>query len=244
MSDPTGQIYQIEFDPPSNPDMATGAEIIGTAFYHAIGYHVVEVYLAEFDPATMVIAPTARVFDPLLGERRPLTRADVETVLARAAPQPDGTYRVLASRFAPGRPLGNFRYYGVRPDDPNDVFAHEHRRELRAARVFGAWLNHDDSRGVNSLDMLHSENGRTYVKHYMFDFGSIMGSGTGFSQTRRGGHEYIFEAAAECSVGMTRARTPQARPVRTQGRDGIRTRLRTRCAGAGRRGCRAPCPHA
>jgi hypothetical protein len=195
MSDPTGQIYQIEFDPPSNPDMATGAEIIGTAFYHAIGYHVVEVYLAEFDPATMVIAPTARVFDPLLGERRPLTRADVETVLARAAPQPDGTYRVLASRFAPGRPLGNFRYYGVRPDDPNDVFAHEHRRELRAARVFGAWLNHDDSRGVNSLDMLHSENGRTYVKHYMFDFGSIMGSGTGFSQTRRGGHEYIFEAA-------------------------------------------------
>jgi hypothetical protein len=29
----------------------------------------------------------------------------------------------------------------------------------------------------------------------MFDFGSIMGSGTSFSQTRRGGHEYIFEAA-------------------------------------------------
>jgi hypothetical protein len=195
MSDPSGQIYQVEFDPPSNPEMATGAEIIGTAFYHAIGYHVVEVYLAEFDPAKMVIAPTARVFDPLLGERRPLTQADIESVLARSAAQPDGTYRVLASRFAPGRPLGNFRYYGLRPDDPNDVFPHEHRRELRAARVFGAWLNHDDSRGVNSLDMLHTESGRTYVKHYMFDFGSIMGSGTSFSQTRRGGNEYIFEAA-------------------------------------------------
>ena len=195
MTDPTGQVYQIEFDPPSNPEMATGAEIIGTAFYHAIGYNVVEVYLAEFDPARMVIAEGARVWDPLLGERRPLTRADVSAVLARGAVQPNGTYRVLASRFAAGRPLGNFRYYGVRPDDPNDVFPHEHRRELRAARVFGAWLNHDDSRGVNSLDMLHTENGRSWVKHYMFDFGSIMGSGTSFSQTRRGGHEYIFEAA-------------------------------------------------
>ena len=51
MTDPSGQLYQIEFDPPSNPEMATGAEIIGTAFYHAFGYNTVEVYLAELDPA-------------------------------------------------------------------------------------------------------------------------------------------------------------------------------------------------
>ena len=29
--------------------MASGAEIIGTAFYYAFGYHTVEVYLAELD---------------------------------------------------------------------------------------------------------------------------------------------------------------------------------------------------
>ena len=72
---------------------------------------------------------------------------------------------------------------------------HEDRRELRAARVFGAWLNHDDSRGVNSLDMLQTEGGRRYVKHYMFDFGSIMGSGTVFAQRHRAGNEYIVEWA-------------------------------------------------
>jgi hypothetical protein len=102
---------------------------------------------------------------------------------------------VLVSRFAPGSPLGNFRYYGTRSDDPNDIVPHEHRRELRGARVFGAWLNHDDSRGVNSLDMLERRDGRGYIKHYMFDFGSTLGSGTVFPQRPRAGNEYIFEHA-------------------------------------------------
>src|SRR4029453_15690554 len=71
--DPTGRLYQIEFDPPSNPEMASGAEIIGTAFYHAFGYHTVDVYIAELDPAKITIAPGAKVFDPLIGEKRALT---------------------------------------------------------------------------------------------------------------------------------------------------------------------------
>jgi hypothetical protein len=72
---------------------------------------------------------------------------------------------------------------------------HEHRRELRGARVFGAWLNHDDSRGVNSLDFVVNTGGKQWVKHYMFDFGSIMGSGTIHAQVHRAGNEYIFEWA-------------------------------------------------
>jgi hypothetical protein len=195
MRDPSGQLYQIEVDPPSNPELATGAEIIGTAFYYAIGYHTVEVYLSELDAASLVIADTARIRDPG-GKQRPFTRRDLDLVFRRAARRPDGRYRVLASKFAPGRPLGNFRYYGTRPDDPNDIVPHEHRRELRGARVFGAWLNHDDSRGVNSLDMLEPrEGGGGYIKHYMFDFGSILGSGTVFAQRHRAGNEYIFEMA-------------------------------------------------
>ena len=193
MTDPSGHLYQIEFDPPSNPEMATGAEVIGTAFYHAFGYHVVDVYIAELDPAKIEIAPNARITDPLVGERRRMTRRDVNEVLDRGARLSNGRYRVLVSRFAEGAPLGNFRYYGTRPDDPNDIIPHEDRRELRAARVFGAWLNHDDSRGVNSLDMLQTEGSRRYVKHYMFDFGSIMGSGTVFAQRHRAGNEYIID---------------------------------------------------
>ncbi|HXW07409.1 MAG TPA: hypothetical protein VD833_19385 [Vicinamibacterales bacterium] len=195
MSDRSGQLYQVEVDPPSNPELATGAETIGTAFYHAIGYHVVEVYLAEIDRDALVISEDATIRDPLNGRRRRLKKYDLDNVFERAARLPNGRYRVLVSRFAPGRPLGNFRYYGTRPDDPNDIVPHEHRRELRGARVFAAWLNHDDSRGINSLDMLETTNGRAWVKHYMFDFGSILGSGTVYAQRHRPGHEYIFEAA-------------------------------------------------
>jgi hypothetical protein len=193
LTDPGGQTYQVEFDPISNPEMATGAEIIGTAFYHALGYHTVDVYLAELDPAQIRIAPTARILDPFLGERRRMSRRDVDAVLRRSPKLPNGRYRVLVSRFADGKPVGNFRYYGRRTDDPNDLVPHEDRRELRGARVFGAWLNHDDSRGVNSLDMLHTDGTRRYVRHYMFDFGSIAGSGTVFAQRHRAGNEYIVE---------------------------------------------------
>lgn len=193
VTDPLGHLWQVEFDPPSNPEMATGAEVIGTAFYHAFGYHVVEVALTDVDIAALKISPKATVADLTTTRRRPLMREDIARVLSRAARRADGTYRGIASRFADGRPVGHFRYFGTRPDDPNDIFPHEHRRELRGARVFAAWLNHDDSRGINSLDMLVGEPGRRWVKHYMFDFGSILGSGTYGPQSHRAGNEYIFE---------------------------------------------------
>ena len=88
---------------------------------------------------------------------------------------PDGTYRVIAGRLMPGKILGGFQYAGTRPDDPNDLVPHEHRRELRALRVFGAWTNLTDLKAANTLDALVTENGRTIVKHYLQDVGSTFG---------------------------------------------------------------------
>jgi hypothetical protein len=101
---------------------------------------------------------------------------------------------VLASRQLPGTDLGPFRYAGTRPDDPNDIHPHEHRRELRGMRVFAAWLNHDDSRALNTRDTLVTRDGRRIVWHHLLDFGSTLGSGTTQSQSPRAGNEYVWES--------------------------------------------------
>jgi hypothetical protein len=191
--DAAGVTWFIKFDPPSNPEMATGAEVISTKLFWALGYHVPENYLAVLDPASLVISDLATIPNEL-GHRRRLTRRDVDQLLAQAARRADGRFRVIASRALAGKPVGPFKYYGTRSDDPNDIFPHEHRRELRGLRAFSAWLNHDDSRAVNSLDTLVAAGGRTTVRHHLIDFGSTLGSGSVTAQTPRAGNEYIWEA--------------------------------------------------
>ena len=155
VTDPTGHLYQVKFDPPEHPEMASGAEVIGAAIYHALGYNVVQGYVVEVDPDRIVISDKATTVDCRAGGGRCGARTSTACWRARAR-LPNGKYRATLSRFAEGRPVGYFKYYGTRPDDPNDIHPHEHRRELRANRVFAAWLNHDDSRGINSLDMLEA----------------------------------------------------------------------------------------
>ena len=49
-TDPTGHLYQVKFDPPEHPEMASAAEVIGAAIYHALGYNVVQGYAIDVDP--------------------------------------------------------------------------------------------------------------------------------------------------------------------------------------------------
>jgi hypothetical protein len=193
IKDSTGEIYWIKFDPRGFPEMASGAEVISTKFFHAFGYHVPENYIATFRRDGLAIAPDATMKDKD-GRKRPFTDADLDDILENAAMQPDGSYRVLASRNLPGRVLGPFRYYGTRPDDPNDIFAHEHRRELRGLTVFSAWLNHDEVRSTNSLDTVIASGGRQVVRHHLLDFGSTLGSGSVKAQGRRAGNEFVWES--------------------------------------------------
>ena len=189
-SDPTETVYQLEVDPPGNPEMATGAEVVGTAFYHAFGYHTVDVYLAEIDPAALQISSEATIRDA--NGRRKFVRNDLDEVLKNAARLPNGRIRVTAERLIRGADMGRFEYHGTRSDDPNDIYPHEHRRELRGSRVLAAWLNHDDSRAVNTMVVRQIDRGRAYLQYYMVDFGSLLGSATRFPNAVQSGHEYTL----------------------------------------------------
>ena len=189
--DARGETWFLQFDPVHFPEGATAAVAIASKIFWALGYNQVESFLTTFDPSKASIDPKATIRRPN-GKRTPFTQDDANAVLETSARNPDGTYRVIAGRLLPGKILGPFQYAGTRPDDPNDIVPHEHRRELRALRVFGAWTNLTDLKAQNTLDTLVTENGRAIVKHYLQDVGSTFGMCNDFHEWDLS-YEYFFE---------------------------------------------------
>ncbi len=191
--DAGGATWFVSFDAPSNPEGATSAIVVATKLFHGLGYNQVENHLSTLRRQNLKIDSKASVRRPS-GRRTAMTNDDLEAVLARARPGPGGTYRITAGRALPGKILGGFKYEGTRPDDPNDVVEHQHRRELRALRVFGAWANLTDMKAGNTLDTLEVSGGRSLVKHYLQDVGSTFGIGANGPHDRSEGWEYVAQA--------------------------------------------------
>jgi hypothetical protein len=120
-----------------------------------------------------------------------MTIGDVDDILRKISAGA-GKFRATASLFIGGEIIGPFRYYGTRLDDPNDIYPHEHRRDLRGLSVFCAWLGHDDSRSINTLDTVVEEQERKFIRHQLIDFGSILGSASTKANSARSGHDYLF----------------------------------------------------
>lgn len=184
--DATKRRFFIKLDPASNPEMMTAAEVVSARFFHALGYHVADEYIVEFDPKDLRIQDRL-TFVNQHGIERPFTPRNLTELLLKAPRLPGGRYRAVASLALEGQPLGPFRWFGTRADDPNDTIPHEHRRELRAAHVFFAWLAHDDSRAINTLDTLVMRGGKTHIRHHLLDFGSTLGSGSDKPNSPRSG---------------------------------------------------------
>jgi hypothetical protein len=60
--------------------------------------------------------------------------------------------------------------------------------------VFCAWLNHTDAKAANSYDSLVEEDGVTFVRHYLIDFGSAFGSDGDIIKDARFGNDYQIPA--------------------------------------------------
>jgi hypothetical protein len=192
ITDSRGRRFFLKFDPPGLPELATSTEAVVTRLFHALGYYVPQIRIGTLRRESLAIAKGATVRLPN-GKRRPMNDSDIEEQLSRAERNPDGTYRVSMSEALRGGILEGFKYEGTRPDDPNDVVPHENRRELRGLRVFSAWLNHTDAKAINSMDVLVTENGRSFVRHHLIDFNAALGSAGIGLRERRDGYEYLSE---------------------------------------------------
>jgi hypothetical protein len=190
--DSAGNTWFLKFDPPGYRGMATGTEIVVTKLFWALGYFLPEVHLAVLRPDQLAIDDNARITPPS-GNRRRFKQSDISALLRKAHREPDGSYRVIASKALAGRPVGGFRFYGTRSDDPNDVIPHEHRRELRGYGTFAAWVNHVDSKSINTLDTVIDQNGRKVIRHNLLDFGSTVGSAGVYPREAFEGWEHLVE---------------------------------------------------
>ena len=192
VKDRTGQRWFLKFDPPGHRAMATGTEVAVTKLMWALGYYVPENHIAYVKREQLVIGEGAR-FTPPGRKPRVMRDSDIDNLLERANREGDGSYRVVASKALSGTPVGRVKFVDTRPDDPNDLVPHQDRRELRAYGVFAAWLNHVDAKAINSLDVLVSENGKSFLRHYLIDFGSALGSGGVGPADYWAGSEYLVQ---------------------------------------------------
>jgi hypothetical protein len=188
--DAAGVTWFVKFDAPGYPEQATGAEVVATKLFWALGYNVAETHVATIRREDLDIAATATI--TVSGRTRALTAGDVDRLLAHVDRAADQSYRALASKALEGTPIGEFLYYGTRSDDPNDVVAHEDRRELRAMGVFAAWIDRVDAKAGNTLDTLVTVDGRSVVRHHVMDFGSTLGSAGIGPNDPWEGYEYLY----------------------------------------------------
>ena len=192
MRDAEGELWFVSFDSAGYPEAATAAILVANKIFWALGYWQVENHLVTIKRDQVDVARSAE-FKPPSGKTRPMARGDLNDVFARAHRSADGSYRAVAARGLPGRIIGGFRYYGTRPDDPNDIVPHQHRRELRALKVFGAWTNLVDMKAGNTLDTVVAENGRGIIRHYLQDVGSTFGTGANGPREYDEGWEYLVD---------------------------------------------------
>ena len=215
--------FMLKTDPETEPDRATGATAIATRIYHAAGYYAPCDSVVYFRPALLKLKPGLTSTDNQ-GTTKPFDQATLSRIL-RQASHKNGLVRMVASAWLPGKPIGPFRYEGIRRDDPNDAVPHEDRRELRGARLLAAWLNHFDSREQNTLDVFlpldkNNKSGPGFVRHYIIDLGDCFGSQwTVDAISRRLGTSYVFDAGhvAEDFVTLGARRRPWERVRLTGG---------------------------
>lgn len=192
IQDSAGDQYELRFDTFDQFELATSSEVIASRFYHAIGYHVPPYSIATFSFDKLVIDPKATVIDRS-GFQKQLTAEKLKELMLFLPMNDRSEYRVSARKILKGIEKGNFKFYGRQKSDPNDTVDHENRREIRALKVFAAWLNHYTVNANNTLGLAVNENGRETLKYYLINFNTALGSDVNGAKPPMFSHEFLFD---------------------------------------------------
>ncbi|PEN14788.1 hypothetical protein CRI94_00385 [Longibacter salinarum] len=182
--DADGERYELRLDSPDHPVLATAAGAVANRAYYALGYFVPELTIVRFAPGKLVTA-----------EGGDVRKADIWEALNNAPTLTGGVYRAAALRIPEPvvERVGPFLFHSTRPDDGNDIFPHERRRELRGLFVAAAWLNHTGIRATRTLDVGVKHDGHTFVRHYVYNTFEALGSAQVGPKEAWMGREHLVE---------------------------------------------------
>jgi hypothetical protein len=190
--------YLFKGEPLAYPEHPSAASVIGAAVYYAAGFNSSCEQIVYFRPSLLKLTPGLR-YASNFQEEKDFDEKVLDKIVSDS-PKRGGLVRMQASAWLPGRLIGPFRYEGIRHDDPNDVIAHEDRRDLRGGRLLAAWIDHFDAREQNSMDSWIAERAEKpdsspgYVRHYYLDTSDCLGSEWDWEAiTRRLGFSYILD---------------------------------------------------
>jgi hypothetical protein len=182
----------------ADSEHSSAAQTVGAAVYHAAGYYTTCEQVVYLKPSLLHLNPGLRSKHNF-GDEKDFDAEALAKVLAHC-PQRDGRVRMQASEWLPGHSIGPHFYEGTRSDDPNDVIAHEDRREIRGLRVLNAWIDRFDARAANTLDVWFSEAGQPpdgspgHVVHNQMDTSEALGSEWNWEEiSRRLGYSYVLD---------------------------------------------------
>ncbi len=213
--DASGHRFRLRLDVPNHPVLSTAAGVVANRVYYALGYNVPSMHVVHLRASDLQVpsdgsVPAADIAD-LLQNAAPSTDAPTATPTAESidtrgpsAVSPgdqesrardERVYRAVAIRIPEPivKRLGPFRFSGTRPDDGNDIFPHQHRRELRGLHVAASWLHHTGIRATRTLDAAVREGDKTFVCHYIYDTFESLGSGLSAPKEPWMGREYLVE---------------------------------------------------
>lgn len=178
VDDANGVVFVLKLDSPDLPELASTSDVVSQRLLWAIGYNTAHDEIVHVERDQLVVAPDAT---RKLGRKQKVqfSEASLDEMLRGQPRDGLGRYRVLASEFLPGEPVGPFTTEGTRREDANDRVPHEHRRELRGQYVFFGWLAHTDLHPGNRLDMWieHAPgSGTGHLVHYLIDFDQSLGA--------------------------------------------------------------------
>ena len=170
--------FMLKSDDEGKPELASAATAIGDRLYYAFGFTTPCDLVVHLKRDVLKLKPGLMTASNI-GIPKPFDESALETVLKGAVRRGE-FYRMGASQWLTRKTLGPFTYEGKRDDDPNDVILHEHRRELRGARLLAAWTEHWDAREQNTMTEWVNPDPKNaslpgYVQHDYLDLSDCFG---------------------------------------------------------------------